>query len=371
VAGDAPNGTVTGTFQVGCVPGKAMIQSSNGTFIARGRGVRATGTFNIDRISGRIALLGRARCAGTHYQVKLSSPGGVKSTVVRYGSFKLNPMSMTMPMSSNMFNMMGSMQDFFVHGAHKPCSSCDIVGIVPNLVYPNGKTANYNTGAMLHHFVMFNSSTHDLTCPNWPQRIFASGNERSDMVLPAGYGYRVAATDNWNMLVELMNMSMRTQNVQVQVTYYYLPASANVRPVTPMWLDENNCRNSDYAIPAGHSNTVWNYKVPATGAGDIVAIGGHLHDYGTHISLTDTTTGKLICNSRAAYGQIPAYEKNIDYVSGCIGSPLAVIRAGDMLRLNSYYNSPKAENNVMGIMMAWVDVGAFKAPRHAAAGSMQ
>jgi hypothetical protein len=278
---------------------------------------------------------------------------------------------MTMPMSSNMFNMMGGMQDFFVHGAQKPCSACDIVGIVPNLVYPNGKTANYNTGAMLHHFVMFNASAHDLTCPTWPQRIFASGNERSDMVLPAGYGYRVTATDNWNMLVELMNMSMQTQNVQVQVTYYYLPASANVRPVMPMWLDENNCGNSDYAIPAGHSNTVWNYKVPATGAGDIVAIGGHLHDYGTHISLTDTTTGKLICNSRAAYGQIPAYEKNIDYVSGCIGSPLAVIRTGDMLRLNSYYDSPKAENNVMGIMMAWVDVGAFKPPSHAAEGSMR
>jgi hypothetical protein len=37
-----------------------------------------------------------------------------------------------------------------------------------------------------------------------------------------------------------------------------------------------------------------------------------------------------------------------------------------MLRLDSYYNSPVAENNVMGIMMAWVDVGAFKAPGHAA-----
>ena len=306
MAGDAPNGTITGTFRVGCVRGKAMIQSSNGTFIARGRDFGATGIFNVDRISGRITLPGRARCAGTHYQVKLSSPGGVKSTVVRYGSFTLKPMSMTMPMSSNMFNMMGSMQDFSVQGAQKPCSSCDIVGIVPNLVYPNGKTANYNTGAMLHHFVMFNGSTHDVTCPNWPQRIFASGNERSDLVLPAGYGYRVATTDNWNMLVELMNMSMRTQNVQVQVTYYYLPASAHVRPVTPMWLDENNCRSSDYAISAGHSNTAWNYKVPATAAGDIVAIGGHLHDYGTHISLTDTTTSKLICNSRAAYGQIPA-----------------------------------------------------------------
>jgi hypothetical protein len=191
------------------------------------------------------------------------------------------------------------------------------------------------------------------------------------MVLPAGYGYRVGAADKWNMLVELMNMSMRTQNVQVQVTYYYLPTSAKVRPVTPMWLDENNCRNSEYAIPAGRSNKVWNYKVPATGAGDVVAIGGHVHDYGTHISLTDTTSGRLICNSRAAYGQIPAYKKNIDYMSGCVGSPLAVIRPGDMLRLDSYYNSPVAENDVMGIMAAWVDVGAFKAPQHAAEGNMR
>jgi hypothetical protein len=368
IAGDAPTGTITGTFHVGCVPGRAMIHSSNGTFIARGRGFRATGTFNIDRIGGRITLPRRARCAGTHYQVKLSSPGGVKSTVVRYGSFKVNPMSMTMPMSSNMFNMMGSMQDFWVHGAQKPCSSCDIVGIVPNLVYPNGKTANYNTGVMLHHFVMFNGSTHDVTCPSWPQRLFASGNERSDMVLPAGYGYHVAATDTWHMLVELMNMSMNTQNVQVQVTYYYLPASAHVRHVTPMWLDENNCGNSDYAIPAGHSNTVWSYKVPATGAGDIVAIAGHLHDYGTHISLTDTTTGKLICNSKAAYGQVPGYKKNIDSMSGCIASPLAVIRTGDRLRLDSYYNSPMAESSVMGIMMAYVDVGAFNAPHQVATG---
>jgi hypothetical protein len=173
------------------------------------------------------------------------------------------------------------------------------------------------------------------------------------------------------MLAELMNMSMHTQTVQVKVTYYYLPASSNVRPVTPLWLDENNCHSSDYAIPAGHSDKVWNYKVPAAGAGEIVAIGGHLHDYGTHISLTDTTTGKLICNSKARYGQIPAYQKNIDYMSGCIGRPLTVIRTGDTLRLNSYYNSPVAENSVMGIMMAYVDVGAFKTPRHATEGNMR
>jgi hypothetical protein len=368
LAANAPNGRITGTFKLGCVRGMAMLSSANGKFVARGHGFKATGTLNIDHISGHITPGARARCAGTRYQVKLSSPMGVKSTVVRYGSFKVKPMSMSTPMSSSTFNMMGNMQDFWVHGAQKPCSSCDIVGIVPNLVYPNGKTANYNTGVMLHHFVMFNGSARDLTCPSWPQRFFASGNERTDMVLPAGYGYPVAAMDKWHMLAELMNMGMKTQRVQVQVTYYYLPASSHTRAVTPMWLDENNCHSSDYAIPAGHSDKVWNYQVPANGAGDIVAIGGHLHDYGKHISLTDTTTGKLICNSRAGYGQIPAYEKNIDSMSGCLGSPLSVIRAGDTLRLDSYYNSPVAENNVMGIMAAWVAVGSFKPAHHGVGG---
>lgn len=368
VGASAPAGVIRATFQVGCLPGKASFQSSTGKFTARSGSFTATGSFDIDRVSGRITLTGHPGCAGTSYTAKLSSPAGVKETVVRYSPLKLNPMSMTMPMSSNVFNMAGSMQDYYLQGVQKPCSSCYIVGMVPNLVYPNGKTVNYDTGAMLHHFVLFNSSTQDVTCPSWPQRFFASGNERTPMVLPAGYGYPVTANADWNMLVELMNMSMRTQNVRVQITFYTMPTSAHLHSVTPMWLDENECHNSEYSIPAGHSDKVWNYKVPPTIAGDVVAISGHVHDYGTHISVTDTTSGKLICNARAGYGQIAAYDKNIDHVSGCTGDPLAVIHTGDTLRLDSYYNSPSAEKNVMGIMIAYVDVGAFKAP-HAARGN--
>jgi hypothetical protein len=368
VGASAPDGVIRGTFQVGCVPGKASFQSPTGMFTGRSGSFTATGSFDIDHVSGRITLAGHRGCAGTSYYAKLSSPAGVTKTVVRYSPLTLNPMSMAMPMSSSMFNMMGGMQDYFLHGVQKPCSSCYVVGMVPNLVYPNGKIANYNTGAMLHHFVLFNSSEHDVTCPTWPQRFFASGNERTPMVLPAGYGYPVVAGANWNMLVELMNMSMKTQHLQVQITFYTMPTSAHLHAVTPMWLDENECGNSEYSIPAGHSDKVWNYKVPATIAGDIVATSGHVHDYGTHISVTDTTSGKLICSSRAGYGEIAAYDKNIDHMSGCTGDPLAVIHAGDTLRLDSYYNSPIAEKGVMGIMIAYVDVGAFKAP-HAQRGN--
>ena len=50
-------------------------------------------------------------------------------------------------------------------------------------------------------------------------------------------------------------MNMNAQRVEVQITYYYLPASAHIDPVKPLWLDENNCQSFQYSIPAGRSDT--------------------------------------------------------------------------------------------------------------------
>ena len=175
---------------------------------------------------------------------------------------------------------------------------------------------------MLHHIVLFNNSRRDASCPASPQRFFASGNEQTDMVLPAGYGYHIAANDRWTLLAELMNMSMNTQPVEIQITYYYLPASAKADPLKPLWLDENNCRSSEYSIPVGRSDKVWTYLVPRSIAGDTVLIAGHVHDYGVHVSATDTTTGDLICDDEPAYGKNTAYMGNIESMSRCTGDPL-------------------------------------------------
>jgi hypothetical protein len=359
VDADALIGSIHGTVALGCAPGRATFKSSNGTFVARWRnGSTARGTFDVNRVTGYVnAIHGTKGCGPARYQASLSSPVGVKSKTVRYGPFNAMGMSMGsgMSMSSmNMFNMQGSMQDFFPANIQKPCGNCYIVGMVPDLVYPNGKVANYNTGVMLHHLVVFNTSQRDTTCPSWAQRVFASGNERTDYVLPAGYGYYISPTDRWSMLTELMNMSMKMQTVETQITFYYVPASARLHSVLPLWLDENQCGNSEYKIPAGHSVKRWTYQVPASIAGNIVAIGGHLHDYGTHISLTDTTSGQMICNAKAGYGANMDYMGNIDSMSGCVGTPVARIHAGDTLRLDSFYNSPMAEKGVMGIMVAYV-----------------
>ena len=354
IASNRSNGSESGTLHVACAAAGADLRTTDGAFTARwkGGGDAATGVFDVGTVRGHLDALS-AGCAGGRFNAKLTSPS-VRVSTVRYGPDALKPMPMSMPMPKSMFNMNGAMQDFWSQDVRQPCSDCYIVGIVPNFVYPDGKVANYNTGAMMHHIVLFDDSARDVSCPSWPQRIMASGNERTDITLPRGYGYYVGAGERWTLLAELMNMSMRTQHVEPQLTYYWVPASQHLHPVTPLWLDENECGNSLYSIPKGSSDSFWHYTVPASIAGPIVSIGGHVHDYGTHISLTDTTTHTLICDSRAGYGMNMAYMKNIESMSGCTGTPVATIHAGDVLSLNSFYTSPIAESDVMGIMVAYV-----------------
>ncbi len=355
IAPDGSSGSESGTLHVACAAAGGNLRTVDGAFTARWKRSAdvATGVFDVDTVSGHIDALS-AGCTGGRFTANLASPSGVRVSTVRYGPDALKPMPMSMPMPKSMFNMNGAMQDFWSGGVRQPCSDCYIVGIVPNFVYPDGSVANYNTGAMMHHIVLFNDSARDVSCPSWPQRIMASGNERTDITFPRGYGYYVGAGERWSLLAELMNMSMRTQHVEPQLTYYWVPASHHLHPVTPLWLDENECGNSLYSIPKGSSDIAWRYTVPASIAGPIVSIGGHVHDYGTHISLTDTTTHTLICNSRAGYGMNMAYMKNIESMSGCTGTPVATIHTGDVLSLNSFYTSPIAENDVMGIMVAYV-----------------
>jgi hypothetical protein len=50
-----------------------------------------------------------------------------------------------------------------------------------------------------------------------------------------------------------MNMSAGDKAVYVAVTYTYRGAYDSVRAVKPVWLEIDNCGDSEYSIPAGYS----------------------------------------------------------------------------------------------------------------------
>jgi hypothetical protein len=271
----------------------------------------------------------------------------VDTRTVRYGPYTIPAGTMDMPGSIDRVKL----------AVKRPCWDCFITGFKANLTYPDGSTANYNTGAMIHHVVQTSQWRGDPTCNGtvWGlagERFFASGNERTPLELPAGYGYRVRWYDSWNMLLELENMEPMEQTVYVDITYSVAGSSSSLKPVKPVWLDIDNCNNSEYEIPAGPDVETWDWNVNVEG--HLVSIAGHLHDHGVQITARNETTGQDICTSVAGYGNVVEYMGHLSSMSTCKGTPQAVLDSGDLVRIYAEYNSPEPRDDVMGIMLGYI-----------------
>jgi hypothetical protein len=291
----------------------------------------------------------------------------------------------------------------------KPCSDCYITAAAPNLVYWSGNPgdpatiANYSNGPMLHHFVLWNEGKLDVTCGStvigaFGDRFMASGNERTVMTIPSPYGYYVApeATSHFNLNVHIHNTSPTPKTVYVEVQFTWEPASAGLKDVQAVWLDEDNCSDSQYAVcvnqPGCYSDQHVDWTVPAGFEGRVITMGGHVHDEGISVSAEKVQTGQWICTSTAGYTSgssfdppaaaspprpnnsghppdalpqspgDPMYVGHIEEMTSC--TPNAVIGAGDTIRLHAQYNPTSADcdsdpidgciDDVMGIMNMFV-----------------
>lgn len=271
---------------------------------------------------------------------------GVQVTTVRYGPFTLAPAGKGGDVDH---------ANVFVPNVAKPCEDCFITRAEPDLVYEDGTPANLDTGVMLHHAVFFNTGRRDTTCGTDPffgrlgERFLASGNERTVKRLPEGYGY-LLGRDPVTGVFHIMNHSDQPKTVFFTWKVDWVPASTpGIKAVTPLWLDENNCRSSEYDVPAGPTTKHWTWTSPMNGR--IVSGGGHVHTGGVRTVLTNTTTGQHICTSWAGYGHKPAYMGQIESMSYCAWDTLGVVHKGDVLDLEADYDSAEAVPEAMGIMV--------------------
>jgi len=267
---------------------------------------------------------------------------------VRYGPFTIPAGTETTP---------GMIHNKLLFGVARPCVDCHITSFKPDLVYGDGTKATMATGPMLHHMVLTSQWRRDATfAGSWlglaGERFFASGNERTAIGFPTGYGYRVRYYDSWNLLVDLMNHSTSTKTVYVQVTFTIRPSWESVRPLKPVWLDIDQCGDSEYSIPAGFSDTHWDWKVNVPGK--VVAMIGHLHGHGVAIEATNESRGgQSICKSVATLDPMDVH--SVLSMSTCVGDPLATISAGQTVRLHSMYQSSHPADDVMGIMLGYIN----------------
>ena len=291
---------------------------------------------------------------------------GSQTTQIRYGPFNVQG-APTNPDGTHGHAHTGNRFSFFIR---KPCTNCYITGMTASLVYQDGRVAGWSTDAQLHHMVMFaqGGGKTDSTCSVsilglLGQRFFASGDERTPVISPPGYGYFVGAQENWHMIWELANHNTAPQNnLFIEMTYNWVPASTpGMTRVEPVWMDVDQCGDSEISVPAGTSTRSWTWNVNRPGR--IVGAGGHIHDGGVNVAVTNATTGQTICDSVARYGGSPLYtghhgEAHLSGMGVCTGTranPVATVARGQRVTITGNYNMPAAADDQMAIALLYID----------------
>jgi hypothetical protein len=284
---------------------------------------------------------------------------GAQTKKIRYGPFSIGAMS--------------SRRNQPIADLEKPCKSCYITAIQAGLEYMDGTTANIDTGAQLHHIILYNGGKKDVVCTRirTPQRMMASGNERTPVRVDSlgKYGFQVDTKDHFFSVVELMNTNNKQIDVMITMTYEFVPLDTpGYAAISPHWLDVTNCGVSDVPAQLGkyqYSSKEWESKAD----GQIVMALGHVHDGGLNVEVRQN--GRIICDSkqlystRGGFGSPPmsAGGEDESHISDAgICRAMGPIRKGDKMKITAYYDSNLHKessmdgklDSVMGIALMYV-----------------
>ena len=122
-----------------------------------------------------------------------------------------------------------------VAGTERPAVDGWITHITPNLVNPDN-TIPSSSKIMFHHGVWINNSNGD--------RFFATGEEKTDLILPPGYGYRYRRSDQWVLNHMIHNLVPEPTTLYITYTIDFIPdthpLAETIKPVYPLWMDVEN-----------------------------------------------------------------------------------------------------------------------------------
>ncbi len=195
---------------------------------------------------------------------------------------------------------------------------------------------------LIHHFNVLDPSHRELFLPI-AQRIAAGGKETGVIRMPwLLFGSPFTRGSKVVASAMLHNPTAESyRGVRVRVVLYYI---AENRPwplfrVFPWQLDVGfPVGDKSFDLPPGRSERA--YEGSPAVAGDIAVIGGHLHEYGLSIELSDATTGELIWRAQ------PARDAKGDVVAMPIGKLYGLTHIGTHIvpehryRVRVVYDNP-------------------------------
>jgi hypothetical protein len=196
--------------------------------------------------------------------------------------------------------------------------------------------------SLLHHVIGINLDRRQFAY-SAAERLFAIGKETGEVSLPGKLAIPLGKGQRIGFYVAWMNDSGKDfKNVSLRITMNWVPASAarDLIAVLPVYLDVNNDVGGDntFDVIPGKSTKSFEFESPVSGR--LLAVGGHLHDYGLAIRLDDAVTGATLVKlsaEREKDGRIRAVQRKFFAFN-----PVRLV-AGHRYRIVAEYDSPRAE----------------------------
>jgi plastocyanin len=248
-----------------------------------------------------------------------------------------------------------------------------IVGFRPNLRLANGTVPPVDV-LHLHHGVWANVRRRDATAPLFPERFFATGEEKTALELPPGYGYPYRTSDAWYLNYMVHDLTPKPFTVYLTYDIDFVPATSpqasGMKAVHPIWLDVQNGevypvfdalkgsgRDGKFTYPDDDPNAPRKnaYTLPTDGV--LVKAFGHLHPGGLYdtFSVTRGDQTRTLFTSKAHYYE-PAGAVSWDVSMTATPDDWAVaVKAGDTLSISTTYDTSRASwYESMGLGIVWM-----------------
>lgn len=146
-------------------------------------------------------------------------------------------------------------------------------------------------GRLLHHVAFWNTGRSDFLCPNKEEHIFGAGGEMNQWPELPGFGYPVKKGDRIrvnSMWHNPTGTSYPRAYLDVQVQYQKADDAVPPRKsVYPTWFDVQECGDSGYDLAPGANVATGQFTLKHSGT--LLGLGGHLHDYGVKLDVTNAT----------------------------------------------------------------------------------
>jgi len=263
----------------------------------------------------------------------------------------------TVSYSVGPFELYGLVMETFYKLAERPTGAIAITDITFDII-------NENNDSMmeyiyLHHYLLMALNLFTTACPEITNHrtIVGTGNELTNLHLPAPYAIVESSANEWALTMEVLNLYNKTLSLYAQYNITYSTDVTTFSAATPFTLSVTGCGgSSDYNITGnggkGSISVATNSSYIAPISGKVVYAYGHLHDGGYNVSMINLSTNMVICDSVAKYDNGNVVTGNITVISQCTSN--VWVSEGDHISISATYDNSKPWINVMGMAMSYI-----------------